>query len=518
MKRHRAFMNDDTATSPSSSPENSGSSSYPACMSDLVMPEPAVPYSSLSGHNHNNSNDTPSETDAVDLPVKINPIVRCMVRDRIDHYSVAELLKYQQREGGVPISDMHSELTPMLGPVPATAAPHALLSPMMLPQITPDSITTPNTLPQAMPLHLKTDPGTSAATFLFNTLVRTYDDIDNSIPMMDTADGKQRVAQALIAVCRRLSDRYRSQPVFFSLRAPSYVIGDIHGNFRDLRYFISNMVPFMDPTLAVNNVLFLGDYVDRGVHGFACVATLFAMRLLNPDYIHLLRGNHEDTVVCGDLSTYGSESFKAELHAMFGSALGEEVLQACLEVFTHLPIACDITVPRSGRRILCTHGGIPRFRGPPTDDDGMRTLKDPNFPHFPTLFTQSLYDEGPDGPSAEEKERIVKCWVAALDVMWSDPTPDDHPDHLDESGFSRNMRGDAVVSFSSRAVNAFLAAHGYDMLLRAHQEKSLGLRVSKSSRVVTIFSTSNYQGGSNSAGCAFVDAKGSVNLILRNEG
>ena len=108
------------------------------------------------------------------------------------------------------------------------------------------------------------------------------------------------------------------------------------------------------------------------------------------------------------------------------------------------------------------------------------------------------------------------CWVVALDIMWSDPTADDGADALDEFGFSHNTRGDCVVSFSSRAVNCFLAAHGYDLLIRAHQEKVLGLKLSKSARVLTIFSSSNYQGGGNSAGCALVAPDGNIHLVLQN--
>jgi hypothetical protein len=114
---------------------------------------------------------------------------------------------------------------------------------------------------------------------------------------------------------------------------------------------------------------------------------------------------------------------------------------------------------------------------------------------------------------------VEAAWFAAFDIVWSDPTTaedDAAQSRLDENGFCCNVRGMNVMSFSQKAVEEYLRVTGYAMLFRAHQEKQFGLRLSKSSKVLTLFSSSNYQGHGNGAGCAVIDTTGNIQLVMKN--
>eukprot|EP01063_Lacrimia_lanifica_P012078 TRINITY_DN1869_c0_g1_i1.p1 TRINITY_DN1869_c0_g1~~TRINITY_DN1869_c0_g1_i1.p1 ORF type:complete len:525 (+),score=204.20 TRINITY_DN1869_c0_g1_i1:67-1641(+) len=304
------------------------------------------------------------------------------------------------------------------------------------------------------------------------------------------------------ALCTETASLLEEEPLYRSISSPCYVFGDIHGNFSDLSYFLDNIINFRDLQFTPSNLLFLGDYVDRGPFGLECVLVLLSLKLGYPGQVTLLRGNHEDPLVNGDVRHYGAQSFKAQCLQLFGNGAGQEVWELVNDtIFRNLPLCAEID-----KKIFCSHGGIPRFAG--GSDQRLRKLKDPNFPR---LAAFAMFDAAP--PDDLE-------WVQlATDLTWSDPKDDEASPYAKQDaighGFYHNTRGPGTIAFGRNAVETFLQTYGFEYIFRAHQEKSDGLRLSKSARVVTIFSTSDYEGHRNGAGMIFVSHMNEIRLVIK---
>ena len=130
------------------------------------------------------------------------------------------------------------------------------------------------------------------------------------------------------------------------------IFGDIHGGIHTLVRSILRLVKLgfinNDFTLLKNNhIIFLGDLVDRGLYGIEVFYFVITLLILNPNNVHIIRGNHEE---CCTSTKYGldSEFKKLDLE-------GKEIYKYYCETLLYLPVAIFLN-----KEIQLCHGGLYR--------------------------------------------------------------------------------------------------------------------------------------------------------------
>mmetsp|Transcript_4855 Transcript_4855/g.8704 ORF Transcript_4855/g.8704 Transcript_4855/m.8704 type:complete len:653 (+) Transcript_4855:325-2283(+) len=299
----------------------------------------------------------------------------------------------------------------------------------------------------------------------------------------------EQFAKDLLKLNKKVKGILEDEPRCVFLQSPAYVFGDIHGNLEDLHFFSDN-VWNLGMALTAGNFVFLGDYVDRGMSCLEVVAYLLAMKLMLPQKVFLLRGNHETRDVNGWEEHYGTRSFIYQCRERFGDELGYKVWEMTNSTFDRMPLAAVID-----QDIFCVHGGIPR----PVSDSSVEggRIKD-------ILNVNKVAGINPPYEHEDDEYQQV-----ASDCIWSDPASD----HQESStvnrhtGYGDSLRGGGAICFGHKAVTDFLQQQGFSYIMRAHEAHAEGVAVSKGARVFTVFSTSkdHNQGNNAMAGCILID-------------
>ena len=247
-------------------------------------------------------------------------------------------------------------------------------------------------------------------------------------------EGKCLPEYILKILCNKLVELLSEESHVQPIEAPVIVCGDIHGQYYDLTNIFEK-----GGEIPKKKYLFLGDYVDRGYNSVETLEYLLCLKLKYPDYITLLRGNHESRQIC---FTYG---FYEEITKKYGNANPWKYFN---DVFDYLPLASIIE-----GKIFCVHGGLsPKI----CYIDQIRLLN----------RVQEIPHEGPFS-----------------DLMWSDP------DEVD--GWQISSRG-AGFLFGDKVVDEFNQLNDISLICRAHQLVNEGYKYWFDKKLVTVWSAPNY--------------------------
>ena len=75
--------------------------------------------------------------------------------------------------------------------------------------------------------------------------------------------------------------------------------GDIHGDFEMFKYmliqlqkelYLDDKLQICDPNI---KLVFMGDYIDNGYHQVAVLSLVLLLKIINPNNVYLIKGNHE---------------------------------------------------------------------------------------------------------------------------------------------------------------------------------------------------------------------------------
>lgn len=275
----------------------------------------------------------------------------------------------------------------------------------------------------------------------------------NPIPSFDE--------KSLLDLCSEAQRIFEKENNVLEINGDVIIVGDIHGSLHDLLRILKKI--FEEKT----KVLFLGDYIDRGQFSLECITLLLALKVMHPNSVFLIRGNHEFDSLC---SKYG---FKYEIlnfnenqihyqyqHHIYDQystknkhyRYTENLYDAFIQVFSYLPIGAVIN-----KTTFCIHGGL-----------------------SPKYDLINVLNEKIKRPiSSFEESELVS------DLLWGDPTSDINLSFYD------NPRGYGYL-FNRKAVYEFININSIQRLVRAHQCINNGCRSCFNGKCITVFSASSY--------------------------
>jgi diadenosine tetraphosphatase ApaH/serine/threonine PP2A family protein phosphatase len=148
---------------------------------------------------------------------------------------------------------------------------------------------------------------------------------------------KTTVKKELRLILPKIDSIFESEPAVLRTDAePIMIVGDIHGDLQALNFVIGER-----EEIDCKNILFLGDYVDRGLQGTEVILRLFQLKIEDPEHVILLRGNHESV----EMNIY--YGFFEEIDS------DQEFLSRISRTYEKMPVAAVL----SGHT-FCVHGGI----------------------------------------------------------------------------------------------------------------------------------------------------------------
>jgi len=222
-------------------------------------------------------------------------------------------------------------------------------------------------------------------------------------------------------------------------KGEAIVVGDLHGDLKSLEHIL-NESSFIEKASKKEeiHIIFLGDYGDRGFRSPEVYFIVLSLKLLFPERVILLQGNHEGP---SDLLAYPHD-LPYHLQMRFMDRW-RDIYTELSDLFRKFHTAVIVD-----QRCLMLHGGVP---------SKAKKIEDLAY----------AYQKHPSESHLEE-------------ILWSDPAEGIR-------GVRPSPRG-AGRLFGEDVTSAFLNALGVKFLIRGHEPAMDGYMITHGGKVLTLFS------------------------------
>ncbi|KAK3122136.1 hypothetical protein QOZ80_8BG0665560 [Eleusine coracana subsp. coracana] len=227
------------------------------------------------------------------------------------------------------------------------------------------------------------------------------------------------------------------------------VVGDVHGQLHDVIFLLQDAGFPSEERLFVFN----GDYVDRGAWGVETFLLLLAWKVLLPNCVFLLRGNHESKYCT---SVYG---FEKEVMTKYKDQ-GPPVYRKFLRCFEDLPLATIIA-----GCVYTAHGGIFRATIVLPSKKAKKGKKGRKYKADSTVDPTSMKLGSLDELLKARRTVLDPPWegpnLIPGDVLWSDPSL--------ELGLSSNTERGIGLLWGPDITQHFLRTNNLKLIIRSHE-------------------------------------------------
>jgi hypothetical protein len=223
------------------------------------------------------------------------------------------------------------------------------------------------------------------------------------------------------------------------------IVGDLHGDLASLMNILAGIKfeTFLgDPD---NKLVFLGDYVDRGANSVGVIFIVARLKMMYPNSVILIRGNHEAPIEF----PFPSHDLPVEVVRRYGYEKGKMIYNdKILPFFSLLTLATIID-----GALFLVHGGVPTENIDINFREAIGTADH-------TFLSNSIMEE----------------------ILWNDPRTDIRSEEAWE--YSRRGIG---KHFGVKISRRWLEMSGTKVIVRGH-EPCQGYRIDHGGSVMTLFS------------------------------